>query len=103
MKIKAGASIERVVWQMFHASLVLEDEMTYAMGYECVITCGSNGVHMIGTLHGDGKALDYRARHIPADDCEQIVKRVKARLGPDYDVIYERQGPTHFHIEYDPK
>lgn len=101
MKIKSGASLERVQWQMFHASLVVEEAMN-DMGYECVITAGTDGKHMLNSLHYQGRAIDYRTRHIPAEDAILLRDQIALRLGTDYDVVYETQGPTHFHVEYDP-
>ncbi|MDP3674675.1 MAG: conjugal transfer protein TraG N-terminal domain-containing protein [Novosphingobium sp.] len=73
-----------------------------------VITSAQDGVHTApGTLHPDGKALDFRGRNISVAQGQQLEVRVQQALGPDYDVDFEtsRKNPSnnHLHVEYDPK
>ena len=73
-----------------------------------VITSAQDGVHTApGTLHPDGKALDFRGRNISVAQGQQLEVRVQRALGPDYDVDFEthRKNPAnnHLHVEYDPK
>ena len=110
MKLKEGASLEGVKWQMFLASIMVEGVLG-GHGYECVITSGNDGNHghgpsvpgkADGTLHDDGYALDYRNRMIPIPEREPIRKEIANALGPDYDVVLELK-PPHYHVEYDKK
>lgn len=110
MKLKQGASLNGVKWQMFYAAIVVEAVLE-DRGYECVITSGTDGQHGHGpsqpgkadsTLHDDGEALDFRSRHIPATEREPIRAQIKLALGKDYDVVLETD-PPHFHLEHDPK
>lgn len=93
---------------MFYASIIIEGVLN-GHGYECIITSGSDGSHghgpskpgkADGTLHDDGEALDYRNRMIPVPERELIRKDISKALGPDYDVVLEKD---HFHVEHDPK
>lgn len=99
VKIKDGVSLKGVLWQMFDAAVRVE--VCYqAIGLECVITAGSDGQHMKGSLHYRGLALDFRKRTVPIAVRPKLLKAIRQALGPDYDVIDESD---HFHVEYDPK
>lgn len=67
---------------------------------ECTITSGNDGsgVHMVGSKHFIGEALDIR---LPKDgrNWAIICAHIKASLGENFDVVQER---THYHVEYDP-
>ncbi len=109
MKIKEGASLKGVQWQMFYAAIICEGVLI-KNGFELIITSGTDGQHGCGpskpgkaedhTLHDDGLALDFRHRHIPVQMHEDVRRDMKEALGPDYDVVREKD---HFHVEYDPK
>lgn len=99
MKLKPGASLKGVVWELFEAALKVEAAYN-ALGHDCIITSGTDGQHIPKSLHYKGKALDFRTFHVPVTQREKIRKSVKQRLGADYDVILEKD---HLHIELDPK
>lgn len=110
MKLKKGATLRGVRWEMFYASIIVEGVLA-SHGYECIITSGSDGEHghgpskpgkADGTLHDDGDALDFRNRMIPVQEREPIRKEIAKALGKDYDVVLESK-PPHYHIEHDPK
>lgn len=72
-----------------------EIEYVYAKFHtELVITSGKDGIHGINSLHYEGKAVDLRTWNV----LDALVKQLKAHLGPDYDVILEKD---HVHIEID--
>lgn len=107
MRLKEGASIENVSWRMWYAALVAEP-IWKKRGAELVITSGRDGRHGPGTLHycvegkytdGIGRALDLRTFNLMGAEAE-AAKELKAALGPDYDVVLEKD---HIHVEYDPK
>lgn len=105
MILKPGASIEGVKWQLFWAALVFE-ELLKEYGYYCVITSGTDSMNKHGggdpkkTLHDDGLALDFRNRGLSLAIQQEIADRLRKRLGPQYQVVIEKD---HFHVEYDPK
>ena len=69
------------------------------------ITSVLDGKHMQGSLHHEGRAIDLRSKHIPRKDLLQAHASLKASMGPDWDVLLEKQGlpNEHFHIEFQPK
>ena len=110
MKLKEGASLQNVKWQMFYAAIIAEGVLK-GHGYECVITSGTDGNHghgpskpgkADGTLHDDGLAIDIRNRDIPVPQREPIRKDIAEALGDEYDVVLELI-PPHYHLEFDPK
>ena len=103
MELKEGASLEGVQWQMFHAAIVAE-QIYKKFGAECVITAGTDGKHMEGSLHYKGCALDLRTHNVPGRAL-QIMVELQQKLGKDYDVILEAAGTPneHIHLELDPK
>lgn len=70
------------------------------------ITSKREGNHMMGSLHYDGRAVDFRNRGISLED-------VRAAVGKGFDVVpFSVAGEgspgtgvsyTHYHLEYDPK
>lgn len=98
MQIKPGVTLAGVQWQMFVAAIKVEEVYDH---YEvaCVITSGCDGKHMPTSLHYTGHALDFRTREFPVEALQEVRARLKAVLGPDYDVVLEKD---HFHVEFDP-
>lgn len=101
MKIKAGVDLRGLTVPMAIAALVAEDVYRDA-GRELVITSACDGVHMPGSLHGSGRALDLRTRAagIQEQEAERIARRLRAALGEQFDVVVERD---HVHVEFDPQ
>lgn len=99
MKLKAGVSLKGVRWEMFEAAIKVEAAYN-DLGHECIITSGSDGQHMPRSLHYKGLALDFRTRHVPVSQRQKILKSIKARVGPDFDVLLEKD---HVHLEFDPR
>lgn len=98
--LKPGVRITGMRPEILLAAVVAERVFEKA-GFECTITSCMEGQHMIGSLHAKGAAIDLRTRHIPqAAELRQIVDRIKACLGAQYDVVVESD---HLHIEFDPK
>jgi len=71
-----------------------------------VITSGNDSVHGPNSLHFEDQAIDLRARNISDSLAATIAADLQARLGSDYDVLFERfpnrPNNDHIHIEYDP-
>lgn len=74
------------------------DEVFKAYGLEAVITSGTDGEHMPGSLHYKGRAIDLRLP--PINYVAQVMKKLKDVLGKDFDVVLEKD---HIHVEHDPK
>jgi hypothetical protein len=71
-----------------------------------VITSGNDGKHMNGSLHAKNRAIDFRGNNIKPSVGSKFRDDVAARLGKDYDVIFEvfmDPSNNHLHVEYDPK
>jgi hypothetical protein len=101
LKIKSTAVVPKVC---VIAAAVINAANTLRLKQDMLITSGSEGTHMVGSLHYKDRALDFRTKHLSAADKEALVTAVKRRLGTDYDVILENAGGTneHLHVEYDP-
>jgi len=71
-----------------------------------VITSGNDGRHSNGSLHFSNQAIDLRTNNISDSLSAIIAADLQARVGDDYDVIFERfpSNPAndHIHVEYDP-
>lgn len=63
-----------------------------------VITSGRDGEHSATSLHYEGRALDVRTRTLTSVQQEEVAKALRTELGPDWDVVVEK---NHIHIELD--
>lgn len=68
-------------------------------GLEMVITSGSDGVHMTGSRHYTGEAIDLRIMALDVKDKIRLRSALASVLGVNFDVVLEMD---HLHIEYDP-
>lgn len=71
----------------------------FTIGKDVIITSGCESTHSPSSLHYQGKALDFRTRHLSDTDRVEVMDKLKINLGNDYDVLFEGD---HFHVEYDP-
>jgi len=74
-------------------------------GLPLIITSCRDGVHMRGSLHFVGAAVDLRINHAPRDKWEIITDQIRLSLGwpeSQFDVLLETD-PDHIHIEFQPK
>lgn len=90
MILKDGASLEGAQSALLDGLAKL-DALWKTHGMELVVTSGMDGKHMTGSLHYKGLAADLR---FPLRD------EIKATLGPDWDVVWEKD---HLHVELDRK
>ena len=72
---------------------------------DMLITSGNDSKHMDGSKHYIYEALDFRTKHLTADEKRLLVSTMTRRLGPEYQVILEDEGGIneHGHCEWDPK
>ena len=104
IKSKNGVDLSKLNPVMWRAGVVMED-LCSKYKREAVITSGVDGKHGVGSLHGKGKALDFRTFHLPGGylglAAQDVYARARAELKPrGFDVILEKD---HIHIEFDPK
>lgn len=99
MKLKEG-----VIWRDMHPSMwyarkVAEEACETVFGRECIVTSARDGTHSEHSLHYEGRAMDIRTRDQPEAEIQVCASWLRARLGPDFDVVVEK---THIHVEFDP-
>ncbi len=71
----------------------------FPLNKDVVITSGFEGTHSIKSLHYQGKALDFRTRHLDDAERVEVMDKLKTGLGKQYDCVFEGD---HFHVEFDP-
>ncbi len=98
--IKPGVDLRGLVPQMAIAFSIAQDIFREKAGVPCAITSGSDGKHGPHSLHYQGKALDFRTRHLRPDQVHPIFTALKQALGEQYDTVLEED---HIHCEFDPK
>jgi hypothetical protein len=79
---------------------MVADEIWRDLGAELVVTSLMEGEHRNGSKHYVGDAADLRSRYFSEEKKLQAVRRLRASLGDDYDVVVHS---THIHCEYDKK
>lgn len=101
ISIKPGARIDGLRPEMVLA-LVVAEKVYEANHAELVVTEGTGGQHMAGSLHASGRAVDLRTSNVGTAVLPIVVSGLKRCLGADYDVVLETD-PPHIHVEFDPK
>jgi len=99
MKLKSWVKVKGIKPEIVVAMIVIKS-IIEKLGVEFVVTAITDGVHMKGSLHYSGYAIDVRTRDIPKSKLPTLLKEVKSALGLDYDCVLEA---THMHVEFDPK
>lgn len=61
-------------------------------------------VHVDGSRHATGNALDLRTKHLSDRDLADWLGEIRRRLGADYQLIVEQRARAgeHLHVEWDP-
>ena len=65
----------------------------------------ANSCHY-GRLRDNGYYIDgadIRTNHYTKEQGTELIVELREMLGPDYQIIDERESKSHAHIEYDPK
>lgn len=99
MKLKVGVKIEGLKMEIIMILPIVNDIIRWT-GEEMVITSGLEGLHMQGSLHYVGRAIDIRLPFKENNKNEWVVSVIQVALGKDFDVILEND---HIHIEFDPE
>jgi hypothetical protein len=95
MLLKFGVDISRLSDPVRRALNVVE--AAHAVnGFEAVVTSTYEGTHSPASLHYVNRAFDYRK----IGPVELIANKIRADLGPAFDVVVES---NHVHVEHDPK
>lgn len=98
MQLKPGVDFTNIDPHLQEAVSKLDCFFRHFLDIELVITAGRDGKHKPNSLHYQGKAADIRVWNV----LDAIRQRMKTIVGPDFDLLLERD-PPHYHIEYDPK
>ena len=105
MNLKRGVKLTNLTPQMTLGCVIVEGVYKRLQpGYDPTITSVDDSQHGTPTLHGKGRAVDWRTKDYPGDKYG-LQKEVKAALGDDFDVVLEDlHGPNeHLHTEHDPR
>jgi hypothetical protein len=99
LSMKTGASLRLVQPQAAVMAQIVEGCYA-AINVPCVVTAGSDGIHMVGSLHYKGLAMDFRTSNVPEPSRAELVLAIRAALGAEFDVVLETD---HIHAEWQPK
>lgn len=102
IKVKTGVQPKALIIMAAIANVVQDLQEPVAV----VITSGTDGAHMKGSLHYKGAALDVRTKNFPSVRAKRtFLQAVLTRLGSGYEGFLEHEGGVHehIHIEWDPK
>lgn len=103
----SSVNLDGVDRHIYHALAVAAD-IWERYGSDLWVTSVRDGIHPGGarpSFHPDGKAADLRTWSLPVNLRHSAAEELALKLGPDYDVLYERPGQSgeHVHIQYDPR
>ena len=101
MKVKNGAVLAGLSIEMTVAMRIVDD-ICKKYNQESIISCGLNGVHMAGSLHYSGNALDFSIHHIPKDVLTTILKELYIslqKISINYGICLHS---THLHVQFKP-
>jgi conjugal transfer mating pair stabilization protein TraG len=107
--LKPGVNLTKTTTDMYPVFSAVVNAADRLNLPQATVTSGSDGKHGMltgSTFHPSGNALDFRANNITPKQGQQLSRLVKAQLGNDYDVVFERSKDgrnNHLHVEYDPK
>ena len=104
MLLKMGVSVKCLKRDIRRALSPIDRVYQREAGHEAIITSGDEGTHSPSSLHYAGQAVDIAlpGTHGMAQKATaaEVVSKLRKELGPNYDVVLERD---HIHVEYDPK
>ncbi len=104
--VKPGVVLGEINIRLFHVCITVSSVFD-EYGVIPILTSGTEGKHMEGSLHPKFLAWDFRLRHFPEEHRKVAVDKIREMLNAkahDYDIILEKSEETEWiHIEYDPK
>lgn len=86
-------------------AMMIASQWCESRGWDMWVFSIGEGVHSPGSLHYVGYAFDCWPDATYQDAWafgKEIVDHLKALLGQDFDVVFERK-PLHVHVEFQPK
>jgi hypothetical protein len=104
MKFKEGVSLD-IRPEMAKALPIIDAAYDAIVNRDAVITSGTDGKHMAGSLHYKQLAVDTRTRDLTHEQVASLATALRATLNGSstinrpYQVVVE---PGHMHIEYQP-
>lgn len=99
MKIKSGVDIKGIQPEIV-VGLIVSNDVYRSATAEFRLTSALEGVHMVGSKHGIGQAIDIGIRDLSSDKVLNMFAALKLNLGEQFNVVLESD---HIHIEFDPK
>lgn len=96
IRLKKGVRLHGIMPEIVFAMVVV-DQHYEKNGENLQITSVLDGKHMRASIHYIGGAFDAS---LPKMSPEATVHRIAHALGPDYDVVLEKD---HIHVEWQPK
>lgn len=107
LSFKAGVSIRNIQPEILLA-LTIADQTFSELGFDTIVTSGTDGTHSVGSRHYTGHALDLRSKHLPDTITKLAIgDTIADRLEPlgDYSCFLEHLGGAqeHFHLQFKPK
>src|SRR5215471_13644567 len=103
--------LDTVRFDKLHSAMVLAanrvDQVYSSYGTtECWITSANDSQHNTGSLHPEGKAMDFRTKDIALATVQAITHAVTLALGSQFYVRLEQIGSTpetsgqHLHVQF---
>ena len=97
MLLKVGVSLNGLHPIMRVVLKYVERYFWQVAGTDSIITSTTDGEHGPGSWHYVGLAIDFRRRHVSAEQFDAIIRLIRAKLNHyGFEVIVK---PTHIHIE----
>lgn len=99
IRLKTGVNPTGVHTEILLA-IVIAEAVYQSYDYELVITSLNDSEHSTKSRHYLGMAADLRTRMIAPRMINEVVEKLRKRLGRHYLVLFEH---NHIHIGYQPR
>ena len=100
LQLKAGVKLGKLQPQMALAAAIVHS-VYQRNNAACTITSANDSKHMDGSLHYEGRALDFRTKNYVSNKL-MLVAEIKKALGNGFDAILESADMPneHIHVEW---